>query len=263
MRMSTLPSYATACVMVVGDTHARIDDWDNVILPHAHYFGIRVIIVTGDIDNTDGGDLEFIDNLSAHAAGYGVTIILVDGNHDRHNFLRYMMKGRYNRFCKLRSNIWYAPRGHRWTWHGVTFVAAGGAYSIDQEQQERHGIYQPREILSGSDVLRCTKGGHADIVVAHDCPEEIDLATEHMGRRVWTRGDSPQTNINRRLLSEVVAGTTATNVVHGHYHLAYASDYTSGAGQLVHVIGLGANAETGSMVLLSLHSGTPVFEVIR
>ena len=242
--------------IVVGDMHSLISKWYLEILPIVRKHGIKVVVSTGDLKTTDGGDLDYIELLSQMLRLEGILLVFVDGNHDRHNFLRYLMKGRYDRFCHVRENIWYAPRGLRWNWQGVTLMAAGGAYSIDRRGQEIRGIYEPKEIIETADVKRAAKSGPAQIVVSHDCPLEVNLATLHEWRRPWTRGNSPETDLNRARLSLIVSAAEATAVLHGHYHLDYTTSYTNSAtGALIQVHGLGANGERGTMRLVMLDRG--------
>jgi predicted phosphodiesterase len=259
-----LPELEPEAFLVVGDTHSDLDYWRKIIAV-AVLSQIKVILSVGDLETSDGGDLNFISKLSELLAEFSLTLIFVDGNHDRHSFLRYRVDGRYDRLCELRGNIFYAPRGCRWNWHGVDILAAGGAYSIDREAQERHMVYNPGEIISPVDVERCIQGGGADIVIAHDCPIEVDLATEHKEAfrpRRWTRGNSPETDRNREALSAIVAWARPSVVFHGHYHLDYETAYIGElSGLETRVIGLGANAEPGSMRLVRV--GSPTIEVER
>jgi hypothetical protein len=39
-------------------------------------------------------------------------------------------------FVEVTDRILWAPRGHRWTWQGVRFLALGGAFSIDRQYRK-------------------------------------------------------------------------------------------------------------------------------
>ncbi|MBW4061512.1 metallophosphoesterase [Candidatus Saccharibacteria bacterium] len=225
--------------------------------------------MAGDFETTDyGGDdfptyRDFVRLLSKQLAKHGLTVVFVDGNHDRHSFLRGLMAEQgvknYDKFVRVRDNIWYAPRGFTWTWSGKQFMALGGAYSVadDRNGQIARGVYEWDEAVSPADMRRAYSrlGGRGtiDVLVTHDCPMEVPLAELHEGVRPWTRGDSPETDANRQLVSQVFVGGGIPLCFHGHYHLAYECAVRGGSIRAEQrVVGLGADAEAGSMHLLDL-----------
>ena len=255
-------------LMMVGDTHSRIDDWRRKIIPTAITYNIKVLVVTGDFETTDYGGADFshyrdfISRLTQLLAVHNITVAFVDGNHDRHSFLAGLMREQHinhDAFVRVRDNIWYIPRGHTWTWSGKRFMGLGGAYSItaDRDGQIARGVYEWNEIIDPADMWRALGLLRSDIVndvlVTHDCPMEVPLAALHAGVRPWTRGDSPETDRNRQFVSQVFQLGKFGVCFHGHYHLAYTHELKRPHGaRPQRVVGLGANAEHGSIHLLDL-----------
>lgn len=246
-------------VAIVGDTHSKLSVWADTLLPAFQAAGITQIYSAGDFESTaatDHGAYNFVPELEKLLAKLGMRVDYVDGNHDRHSHL-LRLRDRQGDWCRQHKavprtdHIAHLPRGLGWQVGGVRFLAAGGAYSIDMASQFKRGVYDVLETISDADVRRAQPAGVADIVIAHDCPMQVDLQYFHdQAGRTFTRANSPQTDKNRRRLSQIVANAQATTVFHGHYHLPYQFE----AGGLK-VVGLGADGKQGSYAILDSQTG--------
>ena len=199
-----------------------------------------MILQLGDFgywEHTEKG-ARWLEAADAMLAEAGVDVLFVDGNHENHPMLWERYAAGPDGLAAVREHIAYAGRGARWTWHGVRFLAAGGAYSHDQglrrfaEQRTGRAAWWPEEELTDADVDRCAAGGPTDVLIAHDSPADVDLRAvfgpppESLQRKIDAAAARGRTwtypgQRNRQRLQEVVDATTPVAVWHGHYHRRY------------------------------------------
>lgn len=147
-------------LLVAGDTHGNQLHWEHVLLPAAREHQVDAIVQLGDLGYwpLTGEGLDYLAWLSAELDDADLSVIFVDGNHEDHRALR-QLPARPDGFVEVTDRILWAPRGHRWTWQGVRFLALGGAYSIDRQYRKldsgRWGMVQ-----GGSDHHRGGDSGH-------------------------------------------------------------------------------------------------------
>jgi hypothetical protein len=100
-----------------------------------------VILQLGDFGYTL--DAAFMRRVERTLARTGLHLVFVDGNHEAFTYLyRYPIGG--NGLRTLTPHIHQLPRGFRWTWAGVRFLALGGAYSVDRPP---NSCYRPARIV--------------------------------------------------------------------------------------------------------------------
>lgn len=156
---------------------------------------------------------------------HNMQLYFVDGNHENFDML---FEKRFNddgtRF--VRDRITYLPRGYRWNWRGVSFLALGGAKSIDIRYLTEGKNWWPQETITPEDVARSIEGGPVDILVSHDSPasapnsivDDVDSQLNAMRRfgpnivRLCTE--------HRKVLQKVTDVVVPRFIVHGHYHKA-------------------------------------------
>jgi hypothetical protein len=125
---------------VLGDTHGR-EEAIAVAVRHAKMEGCQQIVQVGDFGYwphvPDGG--EFLAYVEKVCAENDVMFWWLDGNHENHDRLEVLVDehGR-DKPIELSPHVHYLPRSCRWKWEGVTFMALGGAYSIDQQWRTPH-----------------------------------------------------------------------------------------------------------------------------
>lgn len=220
-------------VMLCGDTHGDIYQIKKA-LEAAMEGGVDAIFVLGDFgywEHLPAG-VAFLDETSHLATQAGVPVYFLDGNHENHPLLwSTYTETNDEGFIIVRDNLYYAPRGHRWTWGGVRFLALGGAYSIDREFREIGESWWPEEQITDEDVVKAIgDGSTVDIMLTHDKPRAAD---PH-----WRKPDLPACHPNQWQVQRVVTEVKPDLLVHGHLHHRYEDRIHNGDGGMTRVVGL-------------------------
>ena len=150
----------------------------------------------------------------------------LDGNHENHPLLwsAYGPDGRQYKptkdgFWEIRQGLYYMPRGHRWVWDDVSFLALGGAYSIDKDCRAPGKSWWPTEMISEADIEAAIAGGKVDVMFTHDAPDGgIIPSIKDQPNTMY-----PESLYNRESLLEVVKAVKPYFLAHGHYHDRYTS----------------------------------------
>lgn len=236
-------------VLVAGDTHGDLG-WIKVLVREAAAQDCSLILQVGDFGYWEhaGRGRDFLDRAEALLEKAGIDLWWIDGNHENHTLLRAMYQPRDDGLCEVRPHILYVPRGHRWTWQGVTFLGLGGAFSVDKRWRIEGESWWPEETITEGDVHRATEGGAVDVVVSHDCPWGIDcMGSETVGDKdAW-----PESEANRRRLLAVVNEVKPRLLFHGHYHHRHTATLT-GRDFATRIEGLGRDGDPASFVVLNL-----------
>lgn len=235
-------------ILLVGDTHGDIGHC-RLVIDAAKEQGCDRIFVLGDFgywEHTEQG-VWFLHKLDLYASNLGIAVYFLDGNHDKTSLIleRYSEAKDPEGFLLVRPTIHYAPRGHRWTWDGVRFIALGGAYSVDKDwrlaAEARRGkpesLWFPEEEMSNNDMdtIILNNSSRVDVMLAHDKP----------------RGSSPDWNRKNMLLclpnqdrlQFAVKALTPSLFFHGHLHYRYEDTLMFERGDHVKVTGLAPNRE--------------------
>src|SRR5690606_8404466 len=112
------------------------------------------------------------------------------------------------------SHIRIAPRPHRWMWDGVSFLSVGGANSIDRRFRTEGDDWWSQEQITDVEVQEAIRGGHADVMVAHDAPLGIPLDTADG----WDMASRSYARESGRQLRKVVNVVKPDVLFHGHFH---------------------------------------------
>lgn len=253
-------------VVVAGDWHGNTDWALNVIeeiprlLPSEEH---RIVLHTGDFGIWPGGvGYDYVDAVRDALAAVDAQLWFVDGNHEDHDQLaqqlafaggdRQGLVGGFDRPGRD-TRVWWLPRGLRWTWHDRTWLALGGAVSVDHAVRVPGRSWWAAERLSLKDCAAATSPGHADVVLAHDCPSLVPLPLPRPAPGFW---DIPAADAHRAVLQSVVDRVTPTHLIHGHYHLAHRTVVEMNHGP-VEVTGLDCDdAAYGNVAVLDVRSMT-------
>jgi Calcineurin-like phosphoesterase len=136
----------------------------------------------------------------------------VDGNHEDHPQLPSWELGKYEKVP-----LEWLPRGHRWLWHGRSWLALGGAVSVDKAVRTPYVDWWPEEEITYRQAADVTEAGHADVMVCHDAPLGVPLKLM-APPSFWEPADLRRSDNHRRLLREVVEVVQPQYLLHGHYH---------------------------------------------
>ena len=256
-------------VLVAGDLHGNTG-FAVTLLERAASEGANVLLQVGDFGywEHEPSGVKFIDDVQKAAARTKVRVVFVDGNHDNVGLLRR----RYTTcdadgFVVVRDDVLYAPRGLRWTWEGVRFLALGGAYSVDKPERlsleqaahvkalRKEGYRQsagrptrpvpshaetlwfPDEELTDAEVRAVLADpSGVDVLVTHDKPRASAPG--------WNRKDLPECWPNQDRVQRVLSATRPRMLLHGHLHHRYTDWVRVSGDSWCRVEGLGGDPQT-------------------
>jgi len=200
-------------IMLVGDTHANLDHIEEMAI-EAVRLGITDLYQLGDFGFTLTDD--FFKKVTEIMSDRSLTIHWIDGNHDNHDLIRSWPTRPGESFW-VSDCIEYLPRGYRWEIEGVSFLAMGGAVSIDRDRRTEGVSIWYGEHISYAEAELAVNGGHADIILSHDVPFgplEEELNSYRVPYQEAAEG-------NRKTLLAIVDVVRPSLIAHGHYHYRY------------------------------------------
>jgi predicted phosphodiesterase len=259
-------------IMLLGDTHGNTNFVIEQAIPAAKKAGARWIYQVGDFgywEHTSQGEA-YLNLVQEALVEAGLHLVFLQGNHDKVSIIpeKYsMVMG----FYSVRPSIWFAPNGTQWEFEGTSFLALGGAYSIDKawrleqeaanrervirtgwwtsegyspqyiysraEEETAETLWFPEEEMTDLDVdkilidLRDTK---VDVILAHDKPMASNPGVKLL--------PIAECEPNQRRLQKAVNTLQPKLFVHGHLHIRYTDTIRSGDnGAYTRVEGLGAD----------------------
>lgn len=208
-------------ICFAGDWHGNYPEAINVTTK-AEQLGCKVILHVGDFGIWHHDDI-FLNKLNKKLEKYDMYLYFVDGNHENFDKL-YEIPLEEDGTRKIRSRIHHLPRGYRWEWAGVSFLAVGGAASIDKDYRRKGVSWWSQEIITEDDVEKAIEGGKVDVLVSHDSPEGApnlvvdDVIGQMKAHRYWGEKVMTYCYKNRKMLAKVTNVTTPNLIFHGHYH---------------------------------------------
>jgi predicted phosphodiesterase len=256
-------------IMLLGDTHGNTEFIINHVIPAAKSEGVEWIYQVGDFgywEHTSWG-VKYLDDVQDALVKAGLNLLFIMGNHDKSSMIakRY---AKVSEFYIVRPSIWYAPNGTTWEVAGNTFIALGGAYSIDKfdrldnerakadlkmqqmsnldystayrlekaRSETAETLWFPEEEITDEeldDILTKVEG-NIDVILAHDKP----LSSNPMIRLMPIAECIP----NQRRLQKAVNVLQPKLFVHGHLHVRYTDTIRCGDNNMfTRVEGLGAD----------------------
>ncbi len=215
-------------VAVAGDWHGDTI-WAAAVVDAAADAGASVVVQVGDFGFDGLTASRYLDTLQAVCEKRGMEVWWVDGNHEDHPLIIGMTLDRPGQPFPVRERVFYLPRGQRWTWHGRTWVAVGGAASVDRALRIPGVDWWPEEELTDSQASRIAEAGPADVMVCHDVPAGVPVSLPPW-RREWDLVDLARSDAHRARLQRVVDVVQPKLILHGHLHMAYAKKPDMGWG---------------------------------
>lgn len=209
-------------VLVAGDWHGNVPWAFSVLrrLPVLLPEEPRMVLHLGDFGVWPGGGA-YLAAVNRYLLDADAALWFVDGNHEFHPRLDELPL--VGGMGQVTERIWHLPRGHRWRWHGRTWLALGGAVSVDRALRREGVDWWPEERITLNQVQRVTADGHADVMVCHDAPSQVRLK---LGTppSTWDPEDLERADQHRARLQGVVDAVQPSYLLHGHYHLTHHTD---------------------------------------
>jgi hypothetical protein len=253
-------------VGILGDTHGN-KGWTRVALYSFAQAGITEIVQVGDFGFWPGNSgQKFLHRVNKTLGENGQTLYVTLGNHED-----YVQISRFQPhptvadhvYDRRYPNILVAKRGARWNWNGVSFVSLGGANSIDFTGRTEWVSWWKGEQITALDVYKTLDGGHADIMITHDCPAGVNLWPNGQNGHDWTPTELRYAQESRDMLRHSVDGVKPEMLFHGHYHFYIDATTTLNDGDedyTLRTVGLDMDGSQNSMAVLDLPSKK--FEVL-
>ncbi|HXP19685.1 MAG TPA: metallophosphoesterase [Streptosporangiaceae bacterium] len=246
-------------ILVAGDWHGNLDWALNVTRRVPQLLAgeqSRVILHLGDFGIWPGAEGQrYLTALGAMLRQVGAELWFIDGNHEDFRQLAEI-DGGYGpgERAIVRPNIYHLPRGLRWAWHGRTWLACGGGVSLDRAARTEGLDWWPQEEITPRQEAAVIAGGHADVLVSHDCPAGVAHA---FGRPPswWSPADLARNEAHRERLRRIVDAVRPAHLMHGHLHRAYQRSCDFGYGP-VKVTGLAADGVLRNFAVLDVVSMT-------
>ena len=144
-----------------------------------------------------------------------------EGNHENHPYLsdtadEYQRETGWD-YGWITPRIRWLPRGTRWEWHGKTWLALGGAVSVDKLLRTEGIDWFPGEEITGEQEALAIAGGPADVLLSHDAPADAPLVLARPAPEAW-QPMIPRAEEHRERLQRVCMAVKPSYIFHGHYH---------------------------------------------
>lgn len=217
-------------LMLAGDWHGNTM-WAVKAIHHAKRNGADTILQLGDFgywrDGIEGLDTrKYFRVMHRTLEECGIDLYWIDGNHEDHSCIENTPGATALTLAGYRR-ITHLPRGFRWDWWGMTWMALGGAYSVDKPWRHEGVSWWPEESLTDEQIAYATRPGNVDVIVAHDAPFGVDIpgiGPAHKGGQ-FPIDQLVASEEHRRKVAHVVDAVSPTMFFHDHYHVRYQNWY--------------------------------------
>jgi hypothetical protein len=242
-------------ILLAGDWHGNREWALNVIRRVPQLLSgeqTRLIVHVGDFGIWPGVEgRRYLDSVSAVLNLVNAQLWFVDGNHEDHPQLAQMARAAaLDGRVAVRPNVYHLPRGYRWQWHGRTWLACGGGLSLDKAGRAEGIDWWPQEEITSEQESALIAGGHADLMVCHDCPSSV-VHNFPRPPSWWAPTDMARNDAHRARLQRIVDAVRPSHLVHGHLHRAYQRTCDFGYGP-VQVTGLAADGSLRNFAVLDV-----------
>jgi hypothetical protein len=205
-------------LVFAGDWHQN-ERWAWQAIMSCTHREPKTILHLGDFLGFGRGDCNYFLNHVERAlveAG-GIQLGFVDGNHENFPFLHKFPHDERG-VAQLRPHIAWLPRGLRWEWDGMRFLALGGATSMDKVHRRPQFSWFQEEEITWAQAEEVIAGGPVDVVIAHDVPGGVFVPGLYMG---WPEEAMRRADGHRAMLTEIATIIRPAVWIHGHFHKRY------------------------------------------
>lgn len=261
-------------VVAVGDLHGNyrwaipmIGRSPELFLPGQR----RIFLQFGDF-GVWPGDTTYLTLLTDALVRQDAELWFLPGNHEEWPKLLRAQEGWDGKApIEYRRRIYYLPRNYRWTWHGRTWLALGGAVSMDRSglviRRDEHGQkvkvpyrtegqdWWPEEAITDEEFQAAIDGGPADVMATHACPAGVVHSFEGRTPSWFSPVDAARAHVHDTQLQSVVNAVRPRHLIHGHLHMLYQRTTEFGYGPC-EVTGLHCDGEDGNYIPLDIDTMT-------
>jgi hypothetical protein len=204
-------------VVVAGDWHGHTE-WATGVIKQVDSIldseWPKVILHLGDFGVWPGrAGRDYLHAVLEALYDAGAELWFIDGNHED-----FTQLDGFN--TRWGPRIRHLPRGHRWDWHNRTWLAMGGAVSVDKVFRREGVSWWPEEEITIAQGVRAERGGPAEVMVCHDAPMSVPLRLPPPSRG-WDSRDLARADHHRDVLQGIVDEVRPRWLMHGHYHLSH------------------------------------------
>jgi hypothetical protein len=242
-------------VLVAGDWHGNRYWALNVIQRVPQLLADqqrRLILHLGDFGIwPDDEGRRYLAAVSTALSQVSAELWFIDGNHEDFTQLAQMASSaNADGRVPVRPRIYHLRRGHRWHWHGRSWLACGGGVSLDAAIRRYGRDWWPQEEITSEQEVAIIAGGTAEVMACHDCPAAVTHAFPPPPRE-WSPADLARNDAHRRRLQRIVDAVRPAHLMHGHLHRAYQRTCDFG-GRPVQVTGLGTDGNMRNFAVLDV-----------
>ena len=243
-------------VAIAGDWHGSTA-WAVGVIEEAAAAGADRLLHLGDFGVWPGpAGGRYLDDVDAALDRAGMALWFVDGNHEDHGRLARLPRNP-NGYSDVRDRIKHLPRGYRWEWHGRTWLALGGAVSLDRAVRTEGRDWWPEEEIAPWQAEQIASKGRADVMLTHECPARVAHSFPSPPSW-WDLKYLARNDVHRERLQYVVDRVHPSWLFHGHLHRAYDRVTAMPHGD-VRIVGLDCDgALFGNWMLLDTKTMEPV-----
>jgi predicted phosphodiesterase len=218
-------------IAFIGDVHMNTD-WTVRAIRHAANRGADVIVQLGDYGYTF--DASFVRSVEEALAVANLPLLFVDGNHEDFDLLLRQPVGA-GCVRHLSAHVAHLPRGFRWEWGAVHFLAMGGAHSVDRPYRTPGVSWWPEEAITDEQVREAAEAGTTDVLISHDCPAGVVIPgiDDRTGPPPFPPLEILRSNEHRQVLRGLVDAVQPSAIWHGHYHVQHQTIADFGYGAVV------------------------------
>lgn len=228
-------------ILLAGDTHGDLSHVRK-LMEFAVECRAEGIIQLGDFGIWPGeGGRMYLRGLARLTKETGIWIAFIDGNHEDFEQL-YSMPVNEHGVRPVTTGVWHLPRGLRWNWNGRTWLAMGGAVSLDRRRRKPFTEWWPQEAITMAEFGRAIDDDTpVDVMLSHDCPMSVDIPDLPSLSEGWFSPEAlAEAHAHREILQAIADSVTPKELYHGHFHIRYEADVEF-EGRPCIVNGLGAN----------------------
>lgn len=247
-------------VGLLGDCHSNFS-WIHYAIDAFDRRGVKTVIQVGDLGIWPGKQYaREWDKVQAHLEQVGQLWVVVPGNHEDYDQIDAIPVDEETGWKAFRDLIALVPRGGRWEMGSMSFVALGGANSVDRGWRLKNSktkTWWPQESITEEDVANVIAGGYADVMVGHDAPLGVPTIDRNIAGNPFGFDpvDLQYANEGRAMMDKAFRAVAPQLFIHGHYHFRVNDTIEVGSGRNCRVMGLSKDEENYSLGELNTETG--------